>query len=214
VPDPWDRLPEETIAAFAAAQIYFKLGANRSIAATQRTLEAGQGRGKKGATKGKGAAGRFTRWSSLHHWGERAAAWDLHVSRAEKAATERAMVEANERRAEDWVKFNAARPDGRRLAYELVLRRLQRAAKAESDGKPISDKRMSVLLSHFDRARIYSDEAAAMVLPSPVRTDDDQGSHAPPPTPAISVTADEAAAGLKAILAKRQGKDKEPEPPP
>jgi hypothetical protein len=82
-PKPWERQAGEGAQAFAAAEAYFVLGADRSLA------RVGQKRGK--------SRSLLERWSQEWRWVERAEAYDRRMARVAQRARERALVEETEK---------------------------------------------------------------------------------------------------------------------
>ncbi len=70
-PEPWDRLPEESAANFAAFVIFRGLGPKRSYVATARHLGV--------AASNIGTTGR------AYNWQNRAEAWDYYIDRVQQA---------------------------------------------------------------------------------------------------------------------------------
>jgi hypothetical protein len=66
--NPWDRLPDESAAAYARFLVYRNLGPERTIAAAW------------GATKGnkRQPSGAFCAEAVANEWADRAASWDVH----------------------------------------------------------------------------------------------------------------------------------------
>jgi hypothetical protein len=69
--EPWTRMPSETSRAYAAFMAYIDLPVR--LRSVKRAVEAHYG----GVTSGR--VRLFERWSSLHMWVDRAAAWDNYV---------------------------------------------------------------------------------------------------------------------------------------
>lgn len=72
---PWERQKGESAQAFAAFSLYLELGPERSITKVVQELN------KSRAIIGK--------WSSAHHWVERARVWDNHLRQEAKRAAEK-----------------------------------------------------------------------------------------------------------------------------
>lgn len=85
----YDRLPDESSKAYDAFAVYRDMGVNRS------TYDAGQKLGKSIAV--------IQRWSTLHNWVERAAAYDDHVDAEARKLIERDAI----RRKADMLKRHA-----------------------------------------------------------------------------------------------------------
>jgi hypothetical protein len=71
--ESWQRQPHESARAFEAFSRYRDQGANRSIARAWREHQGG-----KAGPPPTCAPGRWTRWSTQHHWTYRAEAYDRH----------------------------------------------------------------------------------------------------------------------------------------
>lgn len=83
--DPWERLPEETGLAYSAFRQYRDLGPTRTVEQLQDV-----------------ARTSAERWSTRHHWVERAGAWDnerWRMEDAERLQAIRAMDETHQRAA-------------------------------------------------------------------------------------------------------------------
>ena len=89
-PKPWEPQEGESIDAFTAAQHYFTLGAERSLA-------------KVGQKCGKNTS-LIERWSKEWRWVERARNYDLRMARIAQRAREAALA----RHTEQWVERQAA----------------------------------------------------------------------------------------------------------
>jgi hypothetical protein len=100
----WNRMPRETARAHEAAGLYFKMRANRSLAAVSKRL-------------GKNVS-LMERWSTRWDWVNRATAYDDHVARDEQNA----IAKETAARAAEW----------RRRADERPEREYQRGQKLES----------------------------------------------------------------------------------
>jgi hypothetical protein len=119
----WDeRLPGESIKAWAAFTIYRDLGtAGRSITAAWR---------KSTKRKRGEAPGRWDLWSRTFRWVERSAAYDGHLDDLQRAAREKRLIQLAARRAD--YEFEV-----QDLTEELVG--VLRAAVKQHDGAPITD---------------------------------------------------------------------------
>ncbi|CAB4912179.1 unannotated protein [freshwater metagenome] len=84
-PDPWERQPDETTKAYEAFAMYRDQGARRSVRAVARE-----------SNKHVTLIGR---WSSAHHWVERAAAFDADTQRQEIEAWQKQRRDSARRRA-------------------------------------------------------------------------------------------------------------------
>ena len=100
---PWERQPGETEAAFAAFALYRDHGPGRSLLAVYLAAAGGKGKGKavhrRGAPAGQ-APGSWKRWSQVHRWPERAAAFDAHQDRARQ----RGIDSASEQAGSEWAR--------------------------------------------------------------------------------------------------------------
>lgn len=82
---PWERRPTESVPAFEAFAEYRDMGPERTLVLVAAKL-------RKSATL-------MGRWSSVHEWAERTAAWDAHLDRQRQEATVDAVREMAERHA-------------------------------------------------------------------------------------------------------------------
>lgn len=89
---PWERQPGEPPRAFAAFARYRDLGPGRSLARVAEDVsKVGQVWGKRKSV--------LNRWSAVHGWVKRAAAWDAFLDRQRQEATVDAVREMAERHA-------------------------------------------------------------------------------------------------------------------
>lgn len=82
--DPWEQRPHEGAKAYAAARLYFELGADRSIREVARRLDR--------------SSTFIGRWSKRHQWTRRARLYDRHLAQIELKSRERLAKEV----AEQW----------------------------------------------------------------------------------------------------------------
>ena len=75
-PEPWDRLPNESVQAYTAFSAYRDLGTGRTADEAYRAVRGRSGERSEG---GKGAVRRWQSWSKSHRWVERAKAYDAHL---------------------------------------------------------------------------------------------------------------------------------------
>lgn len=75
-PKPWDRLPDESEAAYKAFLAYRDLGKKRSQDSAAKVLAESLGHTWSNRKRARG--GRLVDWSSKFRWVERATAWDKH----------------------------------------------------------------------------------------------------------------------------------------
>jgi len=87
---PWDMLEAESAKAFAAFAVYRDLGRERSIDHAYERLTGRQ-------LGNRRAPGRWGAWSTLHHWDERARAYDAALDARARAATEEKTIERRRR---------------------------------------------------------------------------------------------------------------------
>ena len=80
---PWDRLPTETLKAYAAFRFYCELGARRSVreAARQNNIKTTSLSEKN--TRVNTTVRRWLGWSAKHRWVSRAAARDAWIAQVE-----------------------------------------------------------------------------------------------------------------------------------
>ena len=85
MPELWERQPAETAPSWAAFMAYRDFGAKRSTAKVAQELR-----------KSKRL---MDRWSGVHRWVDRAAAWDHELDRMNREAQAEAVIEMNTRHA-------------------------------------------------------------------------------------------------------------------
>lgn len=206
MPKPWERRPEESAAAFRAAQTYFNLGPSRSIDAVAALLTR-QGKGKDQARKGKTACGSFTKWSATHKWRERAAAWDAHLDALQVAANENAARVKAAQRADAAIQRHEFDLEATWNLRHLVLLEIQSLLKTKANGKEIGLSHLSQLITNFNNTKTARDIYFGTVLPSPSQSTTN-GSEANATSKAIAVTTEEQEAAFKAISEMRAKKTK------
>lgn len=94
---PWTRLPNESIAAYAAFQLYLERG---SIDTAWRATEQGQ------TSHAKRAPGQWAIWSSKYEWVARAQAYADHLAEQNRLLWEQRRRELQER---DWAQADRMR---------------------------------------------------------------------------------------------------------
>jgi hypothetical protein len=160
---PWDRLPEETTRAFEAFRVYLRLGASRSLAATQAAI-----RGER-AGNARARSGTYGVWSRRFRWVARADAYDRHLTREHQRACEDAVRRQAEAEAERWAAFARQVPEAIRTHFQSIVARLNELwAREGSKRKPKCSEIIEVQLllkgfmPLFDRALAF---AAPALLP-------------------------------------------------
>jgi hypothetical protein len=104
VRDPWERQPKESARAYEAFVAYRDMGPGRAVRAVAREL------GKSVTLIG--------RWSSAHHWVERAEAWDAEQDRVR---LEEAQRQAR-LRAEKWETRRTAHAEREYLLSDKMMK--------------------------------------------------------------------------------------------
>lgn len=100
--EPWERLPEESIRAYAAFKRYLDLGAQRSLSKLSQSYEDDA---KQSVRDGKPKIAKqltksvplLKRWSGQHRWIERMEAWEADQDREWAKERRRSLREANRR---------------------------------------------------------------------------------------------------------------------
>lgn len=159
MPQPWERRPDESPQAFAAATIYFELGPDaRSLKAVTQSLA----KGSPGDRQGIRVPQHIRSWCSKYSWVERARAYDARDTQIRQAA----IVEVLQAEAKSDAQVAIER---RRLLqercwrmYDLVSERLVR----HIEDDPARIDGLESLLATFIRALPVADKSIAMALPN------------------------------------------------
>lgn len=158
MPQPWERRPDESTQAYAAALTYFELGPTRSLQAVATKLTGAP----RGPRKGPEKPGYLKRWSTKYQWVARAKAYDARDTQVRQAA----IVEVIQAEAKSDAQVAIER---RRILqeqcwrmYELVSSRLVRHLEED----PARLDGLESLLATFLRALPVADKSIAMGLPN------------------------------------------------
>jgi hypothetical protein len=135
-PVPWDRLDEESAAAFDAFAIYRGLGPDRSLSRVATELiERGRRSGKSGTVRK-----HLGEWSKRYRWVERVTSYDRQLDRERQARERQERAEMHRRHAQLAEGFLAVLA----LPVRAIMEKLQRNPDLLGE---LSDEDVSVLLS-------------------------------------------------------------------
>ena len=159
-PNPWDRLPTETIKSYAAFRAYCAMGAKRSVreAAHQNYIESASSGSK------KTRHGQWLHWSAKHKWVSRADARDAWLARTADELTAANLRECLLALTETALKLlkSGDGPDFLRAARALALhfppiQRVADVSEGIEDLSDLSDEQLDRMKAIRDAARSEND---------------------------------------------------------
>lgn len=192
--NPWERMPGESAAAYAAALMYFELGADRSQNAVGN---------KVGKTRQ-----HVSRLAMKYEWSERARAWDTHCLKLKLDADIAAMKAAAAARAKKWAAREDEFDEDLWASFKSAVRRLKRADREDSAADDQPAERPAVvdysrILRDVIDSRCMGAEALAPHRPTAAESEPFAAPATPEAgevlTPPPGMSADHAALALRAI---------------
>ena len=196
--EPWERKPDESPQAYAAALMYFELGPDRSLQAVAEKLTPTR-KASKGRQKGVRVPGHIYRWSKQFEWPERAKAYDDRDNRIRSVATAQVVEARAKSDVETALERQALLRERHWDIYQQVTARLVKALRDDPDRV----EGLDALLATYIKAMPVGDRAVAMALPNGVAPD------APKPEAAAQQSNAAVRAGLIAAvkhdMTKEQG---------
>jgi hypothetical protein len=131
---PWDRQEGETPAAYRAFEVYLHLGYRRTLDRAYAAAQKGQMKGSKRATA-KRAPGRWTHWSQVNDWRDRAGAWDDHLACQAREGFAEALAEDGGEEGRRVVRrYRALLEELCGAAAELIAKARKRLKEQEDSG--------------------------------------------------------------------------------
>jgi hypothetical protein len=143
VPNPWDRLDDEPLPAYAAFMAYRDLGLGRTVTQAYR-----QRQRKPDARQ---VDGTWNKWVKQYRWHERVAAWDASLAAVADKAREEQIADD----AKVWAKNLALFRTGSFRPFKLAAQygeRIERQAEATGQDIPVPLITELIALTNSSRA--------------------------------------------------------------
>jgi hypothetical protein len=162
---PWEQQKDETTKAYIAFRIYLDMGPARTLEAAWRSQAPPEQ-----AESWKSTSGLWNRWSSKHHWIERARAWDNHLVSIHEKAIRRGIEAEAEAQGRKWQKqreiLNDKTIKGAMIVLDQAIRLVGMPVVAKTisqDGKTVVFQPLPLKDLRVGAALLLKGDAAARI---------------------------------------------------